>query len=414
MIPMELPGQAKADVASCLARMRPARTPARVTIRPSRLTATRAHASIFPPVTMQRCQALCSRSLRQCSFGDQTVIVGSLQAPAPATRQPLHDETTDVTCCCGTIRASKRKRIVMSAIARLLYGSIPATFKSAFGLAESVARLCAATKQFGFFLTQPAAVGSVSETHVKLRRVVPLLRNSFKPFFFGRFEQRDDGVYLTGRFTTPLAVKVFMSFWLAGVLAIAIPLAAVRNAPWWARLPPFGLLAFGLALIGVGTWLGRNDAAWLSDVIQRSLGTPGAEGAQGSTPASGTAPPVVLRVVALVLLLMGAGNLSLTALAGVTPWHASPGAVITAACGVYLPVLAWGVYRARRWAWWQVLVLIALQAPLAILRLMERPEPLSFRVLGSVMSPLVVAAWAAWWYGQRVHFVGDQAPWRAR
>ena len=106
------------------------------------------------------------------------------------------------------------------------YGSTPAEFKSAFGLSESVIRLRAATRRSAFgVLAQQAAAGPVSESRVRLQRVIPMVGNSFKPFFFGRFEARGDGVYLTGRFTMLGFVKAFMTLWLGGVLAIGIAFA---------------------------------------------------------------------------------------------------------------------------------------------------------------------------------------------
>ena len=69
-----------------------------------------------------------------------------------------------------------------------IYSSISAEFKSTYGLSESVTRLRAATRRsaFGVFVQQ-AAVGPVGESSVRLQRVIPMVGNSFKPFFFGRF-----------------------------------------------------------------------------------------------------------------------------------------------------------------------------------------------------------------------------------
>ncbi len=74
---------------------------------------------------------------------------------------------------------------------KFLYGATPAEFKSAYGLEESVGRLQAATSRsfFGSMSKQTAA-GKVSASTVRLQRVIPMVSNSFKPFFFGRFEQR--------------------------------------------------------------------------------------------------------------------------------------------------------------------------------------------------------------------------------
>jgi hypothetical protein len=58
-----------------------------------------------------------------------------------------------------------------------------------------VTRLQAATRRSAFgVLGQQAAAGPVGESRVRLQRVIPMVGNSFKPFFLGRFEARDDGV----------------------------------------------------------------------------------------------------------------------------------------------------------------------------------------------------------------------------
>ena len=119
----------------------------------------------------------------------------------------------------------------------------------------------------------PTAVGKVSEGSVRLQRVIPLVGNSFKPFFIGRFEARDGKVVLTGKFTMLLIVKVFMTFWI-GVVAVfagAVLLGSLLPAggnTWLLLLQPFVMLGAGLALVAAGKWFARNDAAWLSRVIE--------------------------------------------------------------------------------------------------------------------------------------------------
>src|SRR3984893_14268492 len=105
---------------------------------------------------------------------------------------------------------------------RLLYESTPAEFRSAFELEGSVERLRAATKRSVFSsLGETGAVGKVSEEEVRLQRVIPMVGNSFKPFFIGRFEVRDGVTVLTGRFGLLTIVKVFMTFWLGMALVFA-------------------------------------------------------------------------------------------------------------------------------------------------------------------------------------------------
>src|ERR1700722_15917254 len=89
---------------------------------------------------------------------------------------------------------------------RLLYESTPAEFRSTFGLEESVERLRAATKRSVFSsLGETAAGGQVSGQsageRVWLQGFFPMVGNSFKPFFIGRFEIREGVTVLTGRFS---------------------------------------------------------------------------------------------------------------------------------------------------------------------------------------------------------------------
>jgi hypothetical protein len=83
----------------------------------------------------------------------------------------------------------------------LIYGSTPVEFESSFGLHESVARIHAATVRSVFLsFHKQSAVGRVTEHRVSLQRVIPLVGNSFKPFFVGKFEIKNGHVVLIGRF----------------------------------------------------------------------------------------------------------------------------------------------------------------------------------------------------------------------
>ena len=105
----------------------------------------------------------------------------------------------------------------------LLFESTPAEFRSAYGVAESVERLLAATKRSTFSaIGETAAVGKVSSEVVRLQRVIPMIHNSFKPFFTGRFETRDGVTVLTGHFGMSNFTKIFMTFWLAMVALFAV------------------------------------------------------------------------------------------------------------------------------------------------------------------------------------------------
>jgi hypothetical protein len=114
---------------------------------------------------------------------------------------------------------------------------------------------------------------------VRLQRVIPMVGNSFKPFFIGRFELRDGQLVLAGNFTMPLIVKVFMTVWFGaiGVFACTALLGARSEGPkaGFFVFQPFVMLGTGLALVAVGKWFARNDVVWLPKVIEGALASPG-------------------------------------------------------------------------------------------------------------------------------------------
>lgn len=319
----------------------------------------------------------------------------------------------------------------IQALLHFLYGSTPAEFKSAFDLSESVTRLRTATRRSAFgVLAQQAATGPVSESRVRLQRVIPMVGNSFKPYFVGRFEQRDDGVHLIGRFTMLRVVKAFITFWLGVVLVPGIAATISQPRNWQLVLFSLGMFAAGIALMCVGKWLGRNDAAWLSNVIRGAIGTPLAEGLApaATTPtapliASAT-PPTVLLVTALVLLLFGFGSIWQAA-SDVASWHANFGQeavtthfstswarFTTSAYGLAMVVMAIGIYRRQMWAWRGVLVVIITSWFWGIYQmssLPEIPDSIVFRVIFGVLSLGITAYWGWWWYAQRRLFPTDTA-----
>lgn len=310
---------------------------------------------------------------------------------------------------------------VLGAFGRLLYCSVPCEFKSAFGLAESVARLRAATVASVFkALMREVAYGPVSETWVQLRREIPMVRNDFKPFFNGQFEERGDGVYLRGHFRMSLAAQVFMTIWLSITLPFGLVMLAAQPDPWPFSLIGIGMFVFGVALLAFGKWLSRNDIAWLSAVIQGALAVPEHEpqDASAAVPlAESNGPPLVLRIVALLLLVLGALSIWQAA----SSWPTAPRDISAAPLswwkggvagffGGWLLILALGVYRRQLWAWRQALVLMALEGVLAVFVANERDHGLANQVVSSVMSLLVIFIWGWWWYAQRVHFVSDAGP----
>ncbi len=152
-------------------------------------------------------------------------------------------------------------------------------FESAFGLAESVARLKDATRGSVFSnLAHETIVGRVSERRVRLQRTVPTMHNGFKPYFTGRFIERDGRIFLVGRFHRHWLVRVFMTLWFTVSAWIAVTSAALQwgsTHRHWGAVAGGGLmLVAGLALVGTGAWLSRMDRARIAGAIESTLSGP--------------------------------------------------------------------------------------------------------------------------------------------
>ena len=298
---------------------------------------------------------------------------------------------------------------------RLLYESTPAEFRSAYSVAESVERLRAATKRSAFAaIGEAAAVGKVSQDGVRLQRVTPMVRNSFKPFFVGRFESRDGVTLLTGRFGMSLFTKIFMTFWLAMVALFGVgflvgSLSATASYPRQIVIGPFLMLIAGLGLVALGKWFARNDVAWLTGVIGRALDVAGvaAEPIQETLEVAGV--PMVLKGVALFLAASGAiaaltefiepklGQQRVALQVGY--WN------LVYAVSAF--VLAAGVWGRRPWAWWGGFLVLGISTITSLLAMpVGTPSglPPFVRVVFGVFAVIVVAVWGRWWYAQRKHF----------
>jgi len=304
-------------------------------------------------------------------------------------------------------------------LGRLLYESTPAEFCSAYSVAESVERLRAATKRSTFAaMSEAAAVGKVSADSVRLQRVIPMVRNSFKPFFAGRFEVRDGVTVLTGHFGMTIFVKVFMTFWLVMVALFAGgflvgSLGAATSYPRQVVIGPFLMLVAGLGLVALGKWFGRNDAAWLSAVIARALDVPGAGAELRQEPTIDVAAvPMVLKGVAFFLAASGV-------MAVITEFVELAGKAKVLQMGhwniVYAVsafVLAIGVWGRRPWAWWGGFLVLASSIVSSQFFMRESaqtmPPPL-IRVVFGIFSCVVVVVWGWWWYAQRKHFLWKES-----
>lgn len=157
------------------------------------------------------------------------------------------------------------------------YGSIPAEFESKFSLDESIRRLERMTKRTSFgALTSQAAVGRVTERRVILKRSIPFISNSFKPFFVGRLKRTRHGIILEGRFTMHWLIKAFLTYWFGfclvwTALASYAVLVSQTAEQWWFPLAGIAMFGMGFCIVQTGKFFSRNDREWLSNVIRSAL-----------------------------------------------------------------------------------------------------------------------------------------------
>ena len=311
-----------------------------------------------------------------------------------------------------------------------VFGSAPIEIESAYGLTESVQRLKDVSKRSAFqALADEAAVGTVTEESISLTRVIPMVGNSFKPVFKGRFESHNGRIVLVGRFSISRSVKTFMAIWLAFVGMFTfqgvVSWLSNPNSRGNGVLPMgVGMVAFFVILVRVGIWFSRNDPAWLQDVMARALSAPDVAPSNFISRSQGRATPrqpgiptttwIALALVAqgiVSLVLSNAASLGITAhwpsrgtanpFVGIPPiWNGGVG-LATLALGL-------GVFRRARWAWQGGFVFLAGGALFSVTRFGNLDIPPFdgvLRVIFPIMVLVVTGLWSVWWYAQRKHFV---------
>jgi hypothetical protein len=254
-----------------------------------------------------------------------------------------------------------------------------------------------------------------------------MVRNSFKPFFRGRFVERNGNVVLTGRFMMSWFAKAFLAVWFVGVVYFTVlsSFLAATHPQKAIAAPLFGAALFvaGVALVWVGKWFARNDTAWLSAVISSALAAqaPTQSGSFIGRVTSGSGfsrqSSTTITVVAAALVLTGimcwagailgvqsvsAGPRGLT----VTPLPNPLSRDVAAGIGAAVLLLAVGVYQRRLLAWRAGFGLLAAGWAYAVANIVANPMPGPWGVVifFLVASLAVTAIWMRWWYGQRGHF----------
>lgn len=137
----------------------------------------------------------------------------------------------------------------------------------------AVERLKSKVKNVSLFsFTTQGMVGRVSEKNVKILRIAPIVRNSFKPILVGSFKKEDNKTIFSGVFRFHRFVQIFMTFWFGFIVLLTLlALIAKPSEAWF--FPLFGLLmaSFGVGLVKIGKWFSRNDKNWLMENITNAI-----------------------------------------------------------------------------------------------------------------------------------------------
>jgi hypothetical protein len=104
-------------------------------------------------------------------------------------------------------------------------------------------------------------------------------RNSFAPFFYGRFIPMDNGTRVEGEFRMHPFTRGFMVFWF-GFLFLFTTLAFVFPANthpghehdrFMLLFMPALMAAFGVALVRGGNWLARKEQTAIVEFLRKTL-----------------------------------------------------------------------------------------------------------------------------------------------
>jgi hypothetical protein len=123
-------------------------------------------------------------------------------------------------------------------------------------------------------------LGKLRDTTFRLQKR-RYYRNSFAPFFFGRFVASNDGTLIEGEFRMHPFVRVFMIVWFSflGVPSVIMLIsvfagqADVQGSPILGLVIPAGMAVFGVALVKFGRWLGRSEETAIVAFLKSTLET---------------------------------------------------------------------------------------------------------------------------------------------
>ena len=265
--------------------------------------------------------------------------------------------------------------------------------------------------------------------------------NSFGPYFYGKLLPTQTGTEISGEFRIHPFAFAFMAVWFGGVILIGGMMAFAsltqlisghhhsKNAnPLVGIIMPVVMVAFGIALVKFGKWLGKSEEAKMTSFLQQAFST---NKTPALTASSTPMPPGKISITGPILFFAGLGILSLVAsFTGISSFQAAAssqdhsGAVITyfrdqwgrglaLANGIFLCCMAYGIWKRVPLVWKLGFALIALSGVSFVFNVLGDPNafprgpgkfPLVLMVFVIAGASVVSAFWAVWWYKKKAYF----------
>jgi hypothetical protein len=154
---------------------------------------------------------------------------------------------------------------------------VPVAVTSKLDRAEVLRRLTAAVDSEWTFGGGKGVVGRVDEHGFRMRMRIGY-RNSFQTFMFGTTTAEGRGTRIVARTGMHPFAAVFMTVWLsvvalAATIGVSAAIGAEAGDPVQALLllVPLGMFGFGIALVGIGRWIARNERARLIEFLERTV-----------------------------------------------------------------------------------------------------------------------------------------------
>ena len=271
-------------------------------------------------------------------------------------------------------------------------------------------------------------------------------RNSFAPFFYGKLSQTMTGTEISGEFRLHPFVMAFMTLWFGLLLVIGGTMAWVslvqlvtghsnaKNAnPIMGLLVPVIMLVFGVALVKFGKWLARSEEDNISNLLKETFSADKDSSLVSSirTPAKKivmTIPMLVfagMGILSLVFCFSGISSYTASASSndmahsgtGITYYYDQWGRWLSFANGVFLCVMAYGIWKRIYLVWKLGFVLIALSGISFIFQVLGDPHffagesggpPLFLIIFAFAGAVAVCAYWTFWWYKKKDYFAKEK------